>query len=87
MAPAKREEAEEAGEILIMGHVTSGVDKYQQTYETDHHQHHRRERIEYPAKINCGRAEAYPRKVHRFTNCVACEPAREHVRERCDRDQ
>ena len=48
----EREEAEEAGEVFVVGHVADGVDEDEQADEGDHHEHDGGERIEHPAEID-----------------------------------
>ena len=49
-AGEEREKAEEAGEVLVVGHVADAVDEDQQADEGDHDQHHCGQRIEHPAE-------------------------------------
>ena len=83
----EREEAEEAGEVFVVGHVTDGVDEDEQADEADHHQHDGGERIENPAEIDGGGAEAEPGEVDGLANGGAVRPSGNHVGEGDQREK
>ena len=83
----EREEAEEAGEVLVVGHVADGVDEDEQADEADHHEHDGGERIEDPAEIDGGRAELEPGEVDGLADRCAVRPSGNDVREGDEREE
>ena len=59
----KREIGEEAGEILVVGHVADAEDENPEADERDHHQHRGGERIEDPADAERVFAESEPGEI------------------------
>ena len=71
------EEAEEAGEVLVVGHVADGINEDEQAHEADHHQHDGGEGIEDPAQGDAGRAHLKPGEVDGLEDGVAAGPTRQ----------
>ena len=62
-AVKKREIGEEAGEVLVLGHVADAEDKNAKRDERDHDQHRGRQRIEHPADAQRLFAESEPGEI------------------------
>ena len=82
----KREEAEEAREVFVVGHVAYGIDEDKQADEADHHDHDGGERIEDPAQIDGRGAEAKPCEVDDLANDRPVRPPGHDVTERDQRE-
>ena len=79
----ERQEAKEASEIFIMGHVARAVDKDQQADKRDHHQHHRGQRIEHPAELQPFTPILKPGKVedlHRLSLAAGSQYVRKRTK-------
>ena len=81
----ERHEAEEAREILVVGHVAHGIDEDEQANEAHHHDHDCRERIEDPAEIDGGGAEAKPGEIDELADGGIVRPSCQYVTERNQR--
>ena len=80
----EREEAEEAREVLVVGHIANAEDEDQQANEGHHHQHDGGERIEHPAELQPLGAEVQPVEVEDFFCLTA---AKHDMREGAEREQ
>ena len=85
-ARKQREEAEEACEVIVVGHIAQAVNENQQANKRDHHQHHGGQRIEQPPQRHPLIAELHPAKIHDL-NCRMAERRRKGQERKQQRDR